>query len=129
MFKSWQYGKKYFLTLWGAAMLIALLIMTMDFWDRKADIGFLKNQELSVNQPTAEDINELLLSSHNLQLEEKKDFINLYLLLKSDSNYEGSLAIENQRNTIYKNIFNRKLDRLEKGKKSQTDFSIRPVPK
>jgi hypothetical protein len=129
MFNSWQSGKKYYLSLWGGALLITFLVITMGFWNKKTSNGMLKQVEFSTDQAAGELINELLLSSQNLQLEEKKDFINLYILLRSDSNYEGALVIENKRNAVYKNILSRKLNNLTKTKKPQADFSIKPVPR
>jgi hypothetical protein len=129
MFNSWQSGKKYYLSLWGGALLITFLVITMGFWNKKTSNGMLKQVEFSPDQAAGELINELLLSSQNLQLEEKKDFINLYILLRSDSNYEGALVIENKRNAVYKNILSRKLNNLTKTKKPQADFSIKPVPR
>jgi len=109
--------------------LITFLVITMGFWNKNAGNGMLKQVDFSSNQAAGELINELLLSSQNLQLEEKKDFINLYLLLKSDSSYEGSLVIANKRNAVYKNILSRKLNNLTKTKNPRPDFSIKPVPR
>jgi hypothetical protein len=70
-------------------------------------------------------IDQLLLTSEESLLEDKKSFVNGALRFQW-RNQLPDLNQENNRTILYNNILNKKLQRLPKAK--VTDFSVKPVP-
>jgi hypothetical protein len=73
-----------------------------------------------------QSIDQLLLSSEEALLSDKKSFVNSALRFQW-RNREPDLNQGNNRSILYSNILKKKLQRISKA--PQSDFSVRPVPK
>jgi len=71
-------------------------------------------------------IDQLLLTSEESLLEDKKSFVNGALRFQ-EQNEVQDLNQENNRTILYSNILKKKLQQLPRSKVS--DFSVKPVPK
>lgn len=73
-----------------------------------------------------QSIDQLLLSSEEAMLSDKKSFVNSALRFQW-RNQEPDLNQGNNRSILYGNILKKKMQRISKA--PQADFSVRPVPK
>lgn len=72
-----------------------------------------------------QSIDQLLLSSDEALLSDKKSFVNSALRFQW-RNQEPDLNQGNNRTILYNNILKKKLQRISK--RQEADFSVRPVP-
>src|SRR5688572_14722458 len=116
---------KLYLLLWGFTIAIAATMLLLEKKGDQKDALHIMKPGFNSASVTNQTINELLLTAKDLNLDEKKSFINLYL--KSGDDIE---AANNQAQpiSVYNKIFEKKVD-IIKTKKKQKDFSIQPIPK
>lgn len=88
-----------------------------------------RDNQLMINQNDKQDsksIDQLLLTSEDALLTDKKSFVNGALRVQWH-NQEPDLNQGNDRTLLYENILKRKLQRVNRTRVS--DFSIKPIPK
>jgi len=122
---SWQKGKALYLLLWMGAAIVTLIIIVAGNSDDLTVKHLFKDQNMVSPEVTDETINELLISVDELNISEKKSFINLYLKPK-DSDLSTTLAQSSGEN-VYRQILHRRIEKL-KAKNQNEDFSVKPVP-
>jgi hypothetical protein len=71
-------------------------------------------------------IDELLLSSEEVETADRKSFVNLALRLEWNSQ-APDINKENKRRQLYNDILKKKLQRIQRN--GVTDFSVKPVPR
>lgn len=71
-------------------------------------------------------IDELLLSSEEVETTDRKSFVNLALRLEWNSQ-APDINKDNKRRQLYNDILKKKLQRIQKN--DITDFSVKPVPR
>ena len=131
VFNSWQKGKNLYLLLWVIAIFFIGGIILTGNAEINAGKNLFKNQDFETAGTTNETINELLLSADELSIAEKNSFVNLYLKPVESNGVITATATEgdNEKDDIYKQIFNRKINKLKVKKGGSSDFSIKPIPK
>jgi hypothetical protein len=78
------------------------------------------------NKEKLRSIDELLLSSQEVETTDRKSFVNLALRLEWNSQAPG-INEDNKRRQLYNDILKKKLQRIQKN--DVTDFSVKPVPR
>ncbi|HEX4372627.1 MAG TPA: hypothetical protein VHZ50_04905 [Puia sp.] len=127
MLTSWQKGKALYLLLWMGAIIVTLVIIIAGNGDNSAITHLFKDQNLvSPEANTDETINQLLISVDELNISEKKSFINLYLKPSESDSTPTPIQISGDEN-VYRQIFHQRIERLQ-SKNHDEDFSVKPVP-
>lgn len=120
-------GKKLYFILWGGAAIIGVVMTLVGYWQQTDEKKLLRNPAFTDPKSSGETINDLLLSANELTIAEKKSFISLNLKQGEDIGIPISQKSKDKRDEIYKQIFQRKMNRLNGN--SSADFSVKPVPK
>lgn len=120
-------GKKLYLILWGGAALIGAVMTVVGYLQQTDDKKLLRNPAFINPTSSDETINDLLLSANELTIAEKKSFISLYHRQGDDTEIPIYQKAKDKRYEIYKQIFQRKMNKLNGN--SSADFSVKPVPK
>jgi hypothetical protein len=128
MLTSWQKGKALYLILWMGAIIVTLVIIIAGNGDNSAITHLFKDQSLvSAEANTDETINQLLISVDELNISEKKSFINLYLKPTEPDFTPTPAQISGEDENVYRQILHRRIEKL-KTKNQDDDFSVKPVP-
>jgi hypothetical protein len=113
--------------IWISGMIcivIALLSYFNFFWQQKNNER--RHQTTENKQQGETSVDQLLLTSDEAMLTDKKSFVNGALRFQWH-NQEPDLNQGNNRVILYDNILKQKLQRIPRA--SVSDFSIKPVPK
>lgn len=121
----WRAGRRLYLLLWSGTFLITMIMVNLKY-NKPKSINLFKNKAFDPSASTGYAINELLLSTGQLEIAEKKSFISLYL--KPDEGVYKVIVEQSVNENVYKAIFQRKINSLQQKKKNY-DFSIKPIPK
>jgi hypothetical protein len=125
---SWQKGKALYLLLWMGAVIVTLVIIIAGSGDNIIIKHLFKDQTLvSPEANTDETINQLLISVDELNISEKRSFINLYLKPTEFDPTPTPIQISGEDENVYRQILHRRIERL-KVKDQNEDFSVKPVP-
>jgi hypothetical protein len=125
---SWQKGKALYLLLWMGAVIVTLVIIIAGSGDNVIIKHLFKDQTLvSPEANTDETINQLLISVDELNISEKRSFINLYLKPTEVDSTPIPAQINGEDENVYRQILHRRIERL-KVKDQDEDFSVKPVP-
>lgn len=123
-------GKHLYLILFSgtAVIILAMLLVERNIELSMTDSSLKTRQVGTITNASSNNLNQLLLKSGELTIEEKKSLINLYLKGDGSAGETVSYAlIKQKRDEVYGAILKRQLTKTEPEQSS--DFSIRPVPK
>lgn len=121
-------GKILYASLWGVASVIIAIIIITGYREQLPQRSFFNGHVLDNRTSSGETINELLLSANELTIAEKKSFINLYLKSTDAHSLMAGRMNKSEQKRVYNEIFQRKMNNLN-NKKSDDDFSVKPIPK
>jgi hypothetical protein len=125
---SWQKGKPLYLILWIGAVMVTLVIIIAGNSGGFIIKHLFKDQSLvSPEANTDETINQLLISVDELNISEKKSFINLYLKPSESDSTPTPIQISGEDENVYRQILHQRIEKL-KTKDQEEDFSVKRVP-
>jgi hypothetical protein len=119
-------GKLYLLIIWITGI-ICFVIIWMFF--NRSYLQLQGNAPWLMVKGSTENlrsIDELLLSSEEVETADRKSFVNLALRLEWNSQ-APDINKENKRRQLYNDILKKKLQRIQRN--GVTDFSVKPVPR
>jgi hypothetical protein len=120
-------GKSIYLILVVGAITITLVMLLLDRKQQRLDRKLIRLPSSDNFISTGEKIDELLLTTNELTIAEKKSFINIYLMSQQQETGMTYDGVKKRRADLYHTILQRRINRAVA--KPQEDFSVKPVPK
>jgi hypothetical protein len=120
-------GKSIYLILVAGAIMITLVMLLLDHKQQLLDKKLVRLPSSDNTISTGEKIDELLLTTSELTIAEKKSFINIYLMSQQQETGMANERVKRRRADLYHTILQRRINRTVA--KPQEDFSVKPVPK
>jgi hypothetical protein len=120
-------GKSIYMILISGAIIITSAMLLIDYNQQLLEKKLVKVPASGNLLSTGDKIDDLLLTTNELTIAEKKSFINIYLMSHQQEPGIVHDGVKKRRADLYNSILQRRINRTVA--KPQEDFSVKPVPK